>query len=333
MANSVLNDLLKEYDKKKMNVEKDLDIQKGILYDRYPDLENIERQLNIAGINSVRNILLSNNTSILDNLNNTINNLKIERANLLKKYNIPDNYLTPNYECKKCSDTGYITSDTSTVMCSCLKQRLTNALYNKSNIYNLDKENFDTFNINIYSDKVNEEKYKSTLSPRENIMKIKKIISSFIDNFDNIDEKNLLFTGNTGLGKTFISNCIDKEMIHKGKIVIYQTAPIMLDSIIDYRFGKNNISTDYYNDLLNCDLLIIDDLGAESTNSLKFTELFTIINTRLLNQEHSPLKTIISTNLTLQNLFAAYDERIISRIVGYYNICRFFGDDIRFKNI
>lgn len=104
----------------------------------------------------------------------------------------------------------------------------------------------------------------------------------------------------------------------------------MLDTIIDYRFNKNN-SDAIYDNILNVDLLIIDDLGTESLNSMKFTEIFNVINTRLLNQNNHITKTIISTNLNLQELRSKYDERIFSRFVGYYNICRFFGDDIRYK--
>ena len=106
----------------------------------------------------------------------------------------------------------------------------------------------------------------------------------------------------------------------------------MLDTIVDYRFGKSNVDKTIYDNLLTADLLIIDDLGTESMNSIKFTELFNIINTRLLSQSHT-LKTIISTNLTLKNLYDTYDERIVSRLVGNYNLCYFFGDDIRFKKI
>ena len=105
----------------------------------------------------------------------------------------------------------------------------------------------------------------------------------------------------------------------------------MLDTILNYRFGKDTSSTDIYNNILDVDLLIIDDLGTEYMNSMKFTELFNVINTRLLNQNSHITKTIISTNLNLQNLFSTYDERIVSRLVGSYNICRFFGDDIRFN--
>lgn len=133
-----------------------------------------------------------------------------------------------------------------------------------------------------------------------------------------------------GFGKSFLSDCIACELLKKGKTVLYQTAPVMLDTIIDYRFNKNNADL-IYDNILNVDLLIIDDLGTESMNSMKFTELFNVINTRLLNQNNHITKTIISTNLNLQDLRSKYDERIFSRFVGCYNICRFFGDDIRYK--
>ena len=137
-----------------------------------------------------------------------------------------------------------------------------------------------------------------------------------------------MFLGPTGLGKTFLSNCIAKEILDSGKTVLYQTAPVMLDELIQSKFDNDN---SFSNQVLNVDLLIIDDLGTETMNNLKFTELFTIINSRLLNQSNKITKTIISTNLDLKDLFEVYNERIGSRIAGNYNICRFFGEDIRLK--
>ena len=118
-------------------------------------------------------------------------------------------------------------------------------------------------------------------------------------------------------------------MIKKGKTVLYQTAPLMLDNIIDYKFGKT--SNNIISTINSVDLLIIDDLGTETKNNLKITELFNIINSRLLNQNNIITKTIISTNLSLQELYNNYDERILSRIIGNYEACYFFGDDIRIK--
>ena len=129
-----------------------------------------------------------------------------------------------------------------------------------------------------------------------------------------------------------MSNCIAQEMLRQGKTVLYQTAPILLESIIDYKMSKNKNSIDnIYKSILEADLLIIDDLGTESLNSMKLSELFTILNTRILNLNHKPTKTIISTNLNINDIFNNYEERIGSRIAGYYDIYYFFGDDLRFK--
>ncbi len=133
-------------------------------------------------------------------------------------------------------------------------------------------------------------------------------------------------------GKTFISNCIADSLLKKGKTVLYQTAPILLDSIIDFKFNKQKeYQNDFYNSIIETDLLIIDDLGTESLNSVKLSELFNIINSRLLNLNNHVKKTIISSNLNINDIFNTYEERIGSRIVGYYDIYYFFGEDLRFK--
>ena len=128
-----------------------------------------------------------------------------------------------------------------------------------------------------------------------------------------------------------MSNCIAKELLKKGKTVLYQTAPVLLESVIDYKISKQkNYSENILKSVLESDLLIIDDLGTESLNSMKLSELFNIINTRILNLNQKITKTIISTNLNIQDIFRNYEERIGSRIAGYYDIYCFFGDDLRF---
>ena len=147
------------------------------------------------------------------------------------------------------------------------KQKLFDLEYNKCNISSLETDTFDNFNFSLYSDKINESLYSSNLSPRDNIKNIQEISLSFINNFDDANEKNLLFIGKTGLGKTFLSNCIANELLKAGKTILYQTAPVMLDAIIDYRFNKANLNI--YDNILDVDLLIIDDLGTECMNSMK----------------------------------------------------------------
>ena len=129
-----------------------------------------------------------------------------------------------------------------------------------------------------------------------------------------------------------MSNCIAQALLKRGKTVLYQTAPVLLESVIDYKMNRQkDFDDNIYNSVLNVDLLIIDDLGTESLNSMKLSELFTILNTRILNLNHKTTKTIISTNLGIKEIFNYYEERIGSRIAGYYDIYCFFGDDLRFK--
>lgn len=216
-------------------------------------------------------------------------------------------------------------------MCNCLKQKIYDISYNRSNMGNLEFENFGTFNIRLFSDKENKEKYKSNISPRENMNLLREKANNFIQNFDDPQEKNLIFLGGTGLGKTFLTNCIANELLKVGKTVLYQTAPVMFEDIFDEKYGKTQNPIGLERNILNVDLLIIDDLGTEKVSDNKIEELFNIINTRLLNQNHKITKTIISTNLTAQELFTIYTPRIGSRLAGSYRFLRFFGDDIRLK--
>lgn len=328
MSNPTLKIVLKEYEQKRLAKELALDKKLRDFYLKNPDVNSINDKINRTSIAISKSILLNNDSDKLEKLNSELDKLKKQKQELLDKLNITEDFFKPDYSCKLCNDTGYLTHNNQ-IMCTCLRQELLNIEYNKSNISSLENENFNHFNLKLFSDEIDANKYNSPISPKENMEKIKEIAENFIKNFDDVNEKNLLFTGNTGLGKTFLTNCIANELLKQGKTVLYQTAPVMLDSIMDYRFGKDpNFN---YNDLLNVDLLIIDDLGTESLNNMKFSELFNILNTRLLNQNHHITKTIISTNLSLNNLFKTYDERIFSRLVGYYNICRFFGEDLRFK--
>lgn len=201
MSNDVLNSLIKEYEQKKINAELDLEQRKTNLYKLIPRLEKIDNELNTIAINTAKNILNnSSDSSFISNLKQKIADLKNEKELILKENNYDLNYLKPFYECKICNDTGFITDNNyKTTMCNCLKQKLLNISINKSNIYNLENENFENFNENIFSDEVDLSKYKFNISPRKNISNIKNKCIDFINNFENPKYKNLLFVGSTGL--------------------------------------------------------------------------------------------------------------------------------------
>lgn len=199
MSNEILDSLLKDYEQKKLNAELDLENRKEKLYSEVPRLQKIEDDLNNFAIMTAKSILKDSTFSI-NELKIKMNNLKLEKSEILNELNLPSDYLQPNYDCKICNDTGYIkTNNYKTQMCNCLKQKLLNYSFNKSNMYNLSKENFGNFNENIFSDDVDLSKYKFNISPRKNIINIKNKCMDFIENFDDINQKNLLFTGGTGL--------------------------------------------------------------------------------------------------------------------------------------
>ena len=333
MATSDLDFLLVEYEQKKRDAEFNSQKRKEKIYKKIPRLEQIDEEINKRSINKTKSILISQLTNSLNTeFENELLKLKKEKEEILKKENIDESYFKPNYECDKCKDTGYITyPDKKTEMCNCLKQKLINISYNKSNLSNLQKENFKNFNFNKFSNEINIGKYNMNISPRENIKNIKMASENFIKNFNNPETKNLFFTGNTGLGKTYMTNCIANEILKQGKTVLYQTAPVLLENIIDNKFNKykTNNTNDFNNQVLNVDLLIIDDLGTECINNMKLSELFTILNSRSLNLNNKITKTIISTNLSIEKIFSVYEERIGSRIAGFYDIYYFFGDDLR----
>ncbi len=334
MNNSLLKQILHEYDEKRTKAILEIENRKKELMTVNPRLLEIEEELSKNSIQALKTILLSNvkeKEKLLSNLKKQNSHLIKEKNEFIKKISKENNYLNPHFECKLCKDTGYITKNSETKMCSCLKQKIFDIAYNKSNMGNLERENFSNFNIRTFSDKSDKEKYKSEISPRENMKIIREKAELFISNFDNPEEKNLIFIGNTGVGKTFLTNCIANEVLKLGKTVLYQTAPVMFDKINNAKFGKENSKFDLYENILNVDLLIIDDLGTEKITDTKITELFTIINTRLLNQNHKITKTIISTNYNVDELFKTYTTRIGSRLAGNYRFLRFFGDDLRFK--
>ena len=216
MSSEILSNLLAEYEQKKRNAELDSENRKTELYKKIPRLQEIEEELNSFAINTAKKILNGTSNS-LEELNEKIHKLENEKQEIYKTNNISIEYLKPNYHCKICNDSGYVQLAEGSILCSCLKQKLLDISYNKSNMSNLSKENFDSFNPNIFSDKSNVEKYKLNISPRENILIIKEKCIEFVNNFDNPEYRNLLFTGNTGLGKTFMTNCIANELIKNRK--------------------------------------------------------------------------------------------------------------------
>lgn len=245
------------------------------------------------------------------------------KKELLAAHNIPVDFLDPIYSCKACKDTGVLPDGKR---CSCFEKKIISSLYESSNLkYSLEKENFETFNIEKFSDEV----YLEGLpSPRQNMNLILDLCWGFIKNFEDRNFSNLLFYGATGQGKTFLLNCIAREILDSGHSVVYQTSWELFDFLEERRFRRDiNFDENKFKALLSCDLLIIDDLGSEFSSKLVAAELFNIINLRLLSGK----KCLFSTNLDPEELAATYSDRVFSRVFEKFVPIKFYGKDLRWE--
>lgn len=290
------------------------------IYKKIPEIRQIDSLIrDIALRESMEQIKNPNQDRSLE-ASEKIYNLKLKKMDFLEKKGYPRDYLEEIYTCKDCHDTGINEDDEK---CHCLKKLIVSELYDMSSIsYMLERENFDKFDLNVFSEKVYE---KYQMSPRENMENILAISKNYIKTFHEKNDLNLLLWGPTGQGKTFLLNCIAKELIKEDVIVIYQTAYEILKTIEDRKF--KNINDDKYNLYFEADLLIVDDLGIEFVNSFTTSEIFNIINTRLLRGK----KTLISTNLSPKELSETYTDRVFSRVFQKFVPIKFFGPDLRWQ--
>lgn len=332
MYQAVFREIQREYEIKREKALSDAEKRKQDLRMLYPEYIRLEEELNNFAIEQAKAMIFKTGIDkqvVEENLETKLIELNKGIEKFLVAHGLPKDYLKPKFECPRCSDTGIMQIGGVDKKCNCFVQKMVNITYKQSNMLKLEEENFNTFDTCYFSNVPDKEKYGSDKSPLENIQTIKKIALDFCNNIENPEQKSLLLIGNTGTGKTFISNAIAAKVISKGYTVLYQTAPILMDMMLDSKIrGSKEVELrDKYEQVFEVDLLIIDDLGTETLNTMKFTELFNIINTRLLKDK----KTIISTNLVLPELAEIYDARVMSRLIGNYVICKFFGDDIRLK--
>lgn len=290
---------------------KQLEIKKNI-----PDVLRCQNEINKLSLKLAMLSINSIDEKSFNNIKNKIENLMKKKDKLLESNGYPKDYLDMHYECSKCKDTGYIGPN----KCDCYDKYLAKMYYKDSHMENaLRENNFSNFDLNFFSA---ERPEKNKFSPRENIQYIRtQIEQHYLSNFDN-HNKNILFYGSPGTGKTFLTCCIAKYLLDNGVCVVYRTADELMRDLKEVRFNNN---LDLEDLLINCDLLIIDDLGSEQITDFTTSELFNLLNKKLLSNK----KMIISTNLNLEDLVNYYAERITSRIFGNFTLFRVHGEDIR----
>lgn len=311
LNNSQYNMIIRDYEKKQRKSRLNLEKNTQLVYDKIPAYEELDRQVSQTSIAQGRK-LLSGDTNALADLKIKLRELSEQRAKLLKDYGFPSDFLTAKYECMQCQDTGYIENR----KCNCFRQAEIELIYEQSNIKNLLKtDNFSNLSYDYYDGE-----------DLERFTKAVKECQNFIKTFDS-GYHNLFFYGTVGTGKSFLSSCIAKELIEQGKLVIYFSSSQLFDVLSKSTFDKESkeAASGIYEDIYECDLLIIDDLGTELTNAFVSSQLFSCLNNRHLRKK----ATIITTNLSLEELRDRYSDRIFSRITSNYGMCKLTGRDIR----
>lgn len=289
------------------------------VYNEVPEIIKIEDAISTISVQQARK-LLEGDENALPELKVQLKQLSDKKKQLLKENHFPEDYMEPIYTCPYCKDTGFIDNE----KCSCFIQASLNLLYSQSDLRRLlEEENFNTFRLDYYSDTLTDS--VTGLTSYQAITRAVEESKDFIRKFS-YEYQNLLFYGSTGIGKTFLTHCIAKEILDASHSVLYFSSAQLFEALAEIAFEKTEqVSRSLQENIYNCDLLIIDDLGTEMTNAFVASSLFSILDERDKHRK----STIISTNLSLHNIRDTYSDRIFSRVSSKYKIIKLFGDDIR----
>ncbi len=311
LTNAQYDVIKREYDRRQLHSRHLLDERTAYVYEHIPGYKDLEDAISATSVAQGKK-LLGGDKGAMDELKSLLSDLRLQKQKMLRTAGLPDDYLEPIYECNDCKDTGYVDG----VKCHCFKQAIINLLYDQSNLRQmLTNENFDTLSYEYYAGE-----------DLDHFSNAVETCHNFVKNF-NSDYHNLFFYGTVGTGKSFLSNCVAKELIESGHSVIYFSATGLFDFLSKYSFDYKSREEQHsqYSDIFDCDLLIIDDLGTELTNQFVSSRLFALINERHLGKK----ATVISSNLSLEELKTRYSDRIFSRITSNYELCKLSGMDIR----
>ena len=293
-----------------------------LIYEKYPRLKEIDKELKNAGSHMLKETLRrrgEDRDKLVKEFKEHYANLEKEKQSILDNAGISQDMLKPKFRCRLCEDTG-IYNDKE---CKCMKKRRIEKMYTLSNIHeNMKEQNFEKFDSSLFS----KEPILNGVSQYDRILEISDTCREGIAGMEKTPFY-ALFMGGVGLGKTFLCSCLAKFAMEMGYSVVYATAYDIADVLVKVKFNRAT-GEDYETlDLINsCDLLIVDDLGTEGINSATNTEIFTVINNRLLNKK----SLIISTNLSLKDINRIYGERVFSRFMGGFKMCQFIGRDLRY---
>ncbi|MBR5247767.1 MAG: ATP-binding protein [Lachnospiraceae bacterium] len=318
LTNQQFVSIMRDYELVQNRNRRHLEERENEIYENIPEYRKLAESTGALAKACAKNLLDGEEQAIVV-LKNKLADLSRQKKALLKQHGYSESYLEPIYNCTLCRDTGYLYQTEKPDVrekCRCFRQKEIALLYEQSNIQKtIEKENFSTLSFEYYEGE-----------DRKRFQEAVRICLDFVQNFEQ-DYQNLFFYGTVGTGKSFLSGCIARELLQSGHSVIYFSSAGLFDTLARYTFDATAKEAlyNFYKDLYNCDLVIIDDLGTEVTNSFVTSQLFGCLNERYLRRK----ATIISTNLSLEELRDRYSDRIFSRITSNFTICKLSGPDIR----
>ncbi len=322
LSNSQYNAVMRQYEQQQLTDRHEREERVAEVFSKVPRIEELEREISTRAAACARR-LLDGDTGARRQLKEELAGLREERQVLLKSAGFPEDYMEMRYRCPDCRDTGYSEGH----RCHCFERERIRVLYAQSNIQEvLQRENFDTFSFAYFDDarKIPGLGMTEASYMRQVVERCRRFAGRFPD-----DGMNLLFTGSTGVGKTFLTNCIAKVLIDRYVSVIYLSSHDLFEIFSRYKFSREAEEDveETYRHILECEMLIVDDLGTEVNNSFVSSQLFYCINERINRQKG----TIISTNLSMNMLQDTYSDRVTSRIMSHYIHIPLYGGDIRMK--
>ncbi len=306
-----------EYENAKKNAEE-------LMYASFPRVEEIDNEISALAIESAKRVLEEKITpeEAALSMQEKARILREEKELIIKSNNIDEFKIT--YKCQNCQDTGFSKDGKK---CGCYMKKIQSMLAlpgEKSENAILKKCEFDNFSLDYYS---KEKDPEIGISPRDIMRAVFANCKKFTIDFSGENSGNVLLCGPSGLGKTHMAASIANEVMSKGYLVIYKSSYKLFQFLEDYKFGRvdRNIYSVVYDAIYDADLLVIDDFGTEFITSYTQSVLFDLLSTRIASDK----STVISTNLTLDNILEIYQERIMSRLKNEFNVLRFAGEDIR----
>ena len=322
LSNGQYGEIMREYDQRQYTAEREKKERIREIYEALPAVKRLDDEIASESLEAARAAVLKKKEQ--QNISQErLLFLRDQKKRLLMEAGYPANYMETWYVCPDCRDTGYIGQE----KCRCFKKLEARQYLEQSGLKDvLEKENFSSYSEEYYDDSMPLEPKGETVLAY--MRKIVERCRTYAERFET-EKGNLLFTGPSGTGKTFLTHCIANELLSEGTDVYYLTAPELADLVAGRRFGEKE-RDEYaarYARVMECDLLILDDLGTEWMNALIGAELFNCLNERQVRGKFC----IISTNLSLRKLSERYSERILSRIIGHYSILELIGADIRIQ--